>query len=55
MKKSERILFLIIDIVFGAALVFLDQYKKKLATLNLMGKEPWPEPSGYLTGRGISL
>ena len=48
MKKSERILFLIIDIVFGAALVFLDQYTKKLATIHLMDKEPYPIIDGVL-------
>ncbi len=41
MKKLNRPLFLFLDIILIACMVFLDQYTKNLATLYLKGKDPY--------------
>jgi len=41
MRKPNRALFLTIDIILIALLVYIDQYTKQLATLYLKGKDPY--------------
>lgn len=42
MNRTERISALILDLILGAVLVFIDRYTKILATEKLMGKEAFP-------------
>ncbi len=48
MKKPHNILFFILDLFLMGALVWFDQFTKKLAVANLMGKAPVQIVPGYL-------